>query len=99
YGGGFTGGGSANCNASTMPLEPNSAQGTPIIYVSLNYWLGPLGVPQGEEASQRGILNLGLYDQPACLEFRIQLFIGGFGGDHFTVTVVGRNSGSVMTSL
>uniref|UniRef100_A0A0W0EWF5 Carboxylesterase type B domain-containing protein n=1 Tax=Moniliophthora roreri TaxID=221103 RepID=A0A0W0EWF5_MONRR len=38
-------------------------QGTPVIYASLNYRLGPLGFPQGAEAKKKGALNLGLKDQ------------------------------------
>lgn len=58
----------------------HARQGTPVIYVSMNYRLGPLGFPQGVEAGERGILNLGLKDQLACLEW-IQANIGAFGGD------------------
>ncbi len=55
-------------------------QGTPIIYVSFNYRLGPLGFPQGSEAIVQKALNLGLKDQIAALEW-IQHNIGAFGGD------------------
>jgi hypothetical protein len=56
------------------------AQGTPILFVSLNYRLGPLGFPQGPEAVERGALNLGLRDQWAALEW-VQNNIASFGGD------------------
>ena len=65
----------------------NVAQGTPIVYVSFNYRLGPLGFPQGLEAFERGVLNLGLRDQIACLEW-VQLFIGAFGGDPSKVRLI-----------
>ena len=55
-------------------------QGTPIIFVSINYRLGPLGWPQGAEADAKGILNLGLMDQVAGLEW-VQENIEAFGGD------------------
>jgi Carboxylesterase family len=55
-------------------------QGTPILFVSMNYRLGPLGFPQGPEAVERGILNLGLHDQRAALEW-VQNNIAYFGGD------------------
>lgn len=55
-------------------------KGTPIIYVSFNYRLGPLGFPQGPEAAARGVLNLGLRDQQLALEW-IQTNIAAFGGD------------------
>jgi hypothetical protein len=55
-------------------------QGTPIVFVSMNYRVGPLGFPQGPEAVQRGALNLGLHDQWAALEW-VQYNIASFGGD------------------
>ena len=56
------------------------SQGTPIVFVSINYRLGPLGFPQGPEAVRRGALNLGLHDQWAALEW-VQKNIASFGGD------------------
>ena len=55
-------------------------QSTPIIFVSINYRVGPLGFPQGIEAGQRKILNLGLRDQLTAFQW-IQDNIGHFGGD------------------
>jgi carboxylesterase type B len=55
-------------------------QGTPIIYVNFNYRLGPLGFPQGQEADNRGALNLGIKDQITALQW-VQLHIETFGGD------------------
>ena len=57
-----------------------TTQGTPIIYVNMNYRLGPLGFPQGQEAQDNGALNLGLKDQLAGLKW-IQANIHAFGGD------------------
>ena len=56
------------------------AKGTPILFVSLNYRVGPLGFPQGPEAVERDALNLGLRDQWAALEW-VQDNIASFGGD------------------
>jgi hypothetical protein len=50
------------------------------VFVSLNYRLGPLGFPQGPEAVERGVLNLGLHDQWVALEW-VQSNIASFGGD------------------
>ena len=55
-------------------------QGTPILLVSINYRLGPLGFPQGPEAVERGVLNLGLRDQRIALQW-VQQNIASFGGD------------------
>ena len=55
-------------------------QGTPVVYVSFNYRLGPFGFPQGTEAETRGALNLGLKDQLTALQW-VKNHIGAFGGD------------------
>jgi acetylcholinesterase len=90
-------------------------KGTPVIYVNFNYRLGPLGFPQGQEADNRGSLNLALKDQLTALEW-VQLNIGTFGGDKtkvivalldleqfnsppVQVTVFGESAGSIMTSI
>lgn len=46
-------------DASALVARSVSRQ-TPIIYVSFNYRLGVLGFPQGPEATNQGVLNLGL---------------------------------------
>jgi acetylcholinesterase len=51
-----------------------------VIYVNLNYRLGPLGFPQGSEAAANNALNLGLQDQLTALEW-LHLNINTFGGD------------------
>ncbi|KAH8999251.1 esterase 1 [Lactarius akahatsu] len=61
-------------------VEQSVARGTPILFVSLNYRVGPLGFPQGPEAAERAVLNLGLHDQWAALEW-VQSNIASFGGD------------------
>ena len=55
-------------------------QGTPVVYVSINYRVGPFGFPQGAEAERLGALNLGLKDQLTALSW-IQKHISAFGGD------------------
>lgn len=63
-----------------LSRSTNSLQGTPVIYVTFNYRLGPLGFPQGPEAAVRGALNLGLHDQWTAFEW-VQANIHAFGGD------------------
>ena len=46
----------------------------------MNYRLGPLGFPQGQEADDKKALNLGLKDQLTALEW-VQENIYLFGGD------------------
>jgi hypothetical protein len=65
---------------TSFPLSNGHSQGTPVVFVSMNYRVGPLGFPQGPEAVQRGALNLGLYDQWVALEW-VQNNIASFGGD------------------
>ncbi len=73
------------CYQSKVPhfiyvFVANHLKGTPIIYVNYNYRLGPLGFPQGQEADNRGQLNLGVRDVLTALEW-VQQNIGLFGGD------------------
>lgn len=58
--------------------------------VSINYRLGPLGFPQGTEAAQNNILNLGLHDQLVALEW-VQKNIDIFGGDKAKVVIKRRH--------
>ncbi|KAJ7151364.1 esterase 1 [Mycena crocata] len=97
YGGGFIRGGAAQYDASAIVAQ-SVARGTPIIYVSFDYRLGPLGFPQGLEAFARGSLNLGLRDQLACLEW-VQLCIGAFGGDPAKVTLFGQSAGAILSAV
>ncbi|KAJ7111458.1 extracellular triacylglycerol lipase precursor [Mycena epipterygia] len=96
-GGGLIHGVSSMYNASAIVAQ-SILRGTPLIYVSFNYRLGPLGFPQGQEADNRGDLNLGLKDQLTALQW-VQLNVGTFGGDKDKVTVFGESAGSVMTSI
>ncbi|KAJ3515853.1 hypothetical protein NLJ89_g1493 [Agrocybe chaxingu] len=97
YGGGFQSGQSSIYNGSAIVAQ-SVARGTPVIYVSFNYRLGPLGFPQGQESETRGALNLALKDQLAALEW-VQANIGTFGGDKKKVTVFGQSAGAVMTAV
>ncbi|KAJ7291519.1 extracellular triacylglycerol lipase precursor [Mycena rebaudengoi] len=96
YGGGFRGGTASTFNGSGIVAQ-SVARGTPLIYVNFNYRLGPLGFPQGQEAHNRGSLNLALKDELTALEW-VQLHIGAFGGDKTKVTVFGESAGSIMTA-
>ncbi|KAJ7118477.1 extracellular triacylglycerol lipase precursor [Mycena crocata] len=97
YGGAFEEGASVIFNGSGIVAQ-SALRGTPVIYVNFNYRLGPLGFPQGQEADNRGALNLGLRDQLAALEW-VQLNIRAFGGDKDKVTVFGQSAGAIMTSI
>ena len=69
-----------------------------VIYVSINYRLGPLGYlahPELSAESDRGISgNYGLLDQIAALRW-IKANIAAFGGDPERVTVAGESAGAL----
>ncbi|KAI0284358.1 Alpha/Beta hydrolase protein [Russula aff. rugulosa BPL654] len=96
YGGGFYSGASSLYDGTPF-VEQSVARGTPIVFVSMNYRVGPLGFPQGPEAVRRGALNLGLHDQWAALEW-VQKNIASFGGDPHKVTVFGESAGALSAS-
>ncbi|KAI9448172.1 esterase 1 [Lactarius indigo] len=96
YGGGFYTGQSSIYDGSYF-VEQSVARGTPILFVSLNYRVGPLGFPQGPEAAEQAALNLGLHDQWAALEW-VQNNIASFGGDPAKVTLFGESAGALSAS-
>uniref|UniRef100_A0A0W0EUN4 Carboxylic ester hydrolase n=1 Tax=Moniliophthora roreri TaxID=221103 RepID=A0A0W0EUN4_MONRR len=97
YGGGFHSGTGAQHNGSVI-VEQSVRRGTPVIYINFNYRLGPLGFPQGQEAADKGALNLGLEDQHVALDW-VKSNVRVFGGDPDKVTVFGHSAGSIMTSI
>ncbi|KAF7350369.1 Carboxylic ester hydrolase [Mycena venus] len=97
HGGGWMLGGSASYNATAI-VKQSITRGTPIIYVSFNYRLGPLGFPNGREAQSASALNLGLRDQLLALQW-IQDNIAVFNGDKSKVTVFGESAGSMSIGI
>ncbi|KAJ7144526.1 esterase 1 [Mycena epipterygia] len=96
HGGAFEGGASSLFNGSQIVAQGIS-RGTPIIFVSFNYRLGPLGFAPGQEAADAGILNLGLRDSMVAFQW-VQDNIETFGGDRTKtqVTTFGISSGAIM---
>ncbi|KAJ7053275.1 extracellular triacylglycerol lipase precursor [Mycena amicta] len=94
HGGGYKLGSSASqfYNATGI-ISQSIARGTPVVYVSLNYRLGPLGFPPGREAAAKGALNLALQDQLTAVKW-VNANIGAFGGDKNKVTIFGESAGS-----
>ncbi|PIL26418.1 hypothetical protein GSI_12175 [Ganoderma sinense ZZ0214-1] len=90
---GFMEGVSSTFNASQIIMR-SIQRGTPVVYVSINYRLGPFGFPQGSEADSLGSLNLGLKDQLAAISW-VQKYIGAFGGDPTKITLFGQSAGSM----
>ncbi|KAJ7912062.1 esterase 1, partial [Mycena leptocephala] len=97
FGGGFLSGAASVYNASGI-VSQSISRGTPVIYVNLNYRLGPLGFPVGSEAADAGLLNLGLKDQLTAFQW-VQDNIGKFGGDRHKVTVFGESAGAVSIAM
>ncbi|PPQ91811.1 hypothetical protein CVT25_000260 [Psilocybe cyanescens] len=97
YGGAFSVGATLKYNATSLVAQ-SIVRGTPIIVVSTNYRLGPLGFPTALEASKKGALNLGIKDQIAALEW-VQANIAAFGGDKSKVTIFGESAGAYSVTL
>ncbi|PIL26319.1 hypothetical protein GSI_12075 [Ganoderma sinense ZZ0214-1] len=93
YGGGFNSGLSAAYDATNI-VGQSLLRETPVIYVSINYRVGPFGFPQGTEAGLLGAVNLGLRDQLAAISW-VQKHISAFGGDPTKVTLFGQDAGAM----
>ncbi|KAL0568789.1 hypothetical protein V5O48_013186 [Marasmius crinis-equi] len=100
HGGGFvSGSGSRPGYNGTALVERGIIRGSPIIVITINYRLGPLGFPQGREVDEKkDLLNLGLKDQLIALEW-VQQHIEAFGGDPLKVTVFGESAGGRSIEL
>ncbi|EMD33632.1 hypothetical protein CERSUDRAFT_159848 [Gelatoporia subvermispora B] len=90
--GAFVQGGSTSYNGGVI-VERSMENGTPIIYVSINYRLAAFGFLPGKEAKAAGVTNLGMRDQREALRW-VQRYIRSFGGDPGRVTIWGVNAGA-----
>jgi para-nitrobenzyl esterase len=96
YGGGFNSGGSA------VPIYDGEALARRgIVFVSVNYRVGPLGFlahPElTQESGQGASGNYGLMDHLAALRW-VRQHIARFGGDPERVTIAGQSAGSMSVS-
>lgn len=73
-------------------------QGTPFIFVAINYRLSALGFFHCPEAPDLVPENNGLHDQLLALDW-IKTNIEGFGGDASKITVIGQSAGGDSVSL
>ncbi|KAJ7078981.1 Alpha/Beta hydrolase protein [Mycena epipterygia] len=92
HGGGFEAG-------SAIPAPPdNLIQGSakPFIFVTFQYRLGQFGFLAGSKVAEDGLMNAGLWDQRAALEW-VQRYISAFGGDPTQVTIWGQSAGAGST--
>ncbi|KAK4245491.1 lipase 4 [Corynascus novoguineensis] len=94
YGGGFADGFGADLNSNfSWIVQASVAQDMPIMAVTLNYRVGFLGFPGGNEVTAAGVTNLGLKDQRQALRW-VQENIEAFGGDPHKVTVWAQSAGA-----
>ncbi|KAK1220992.1 hypothetical protein PQX77_016205 [Marasmius sp. AFHP31] len=99
HGGGITGSGSSPDYDGTALVERSLVRNSPIIVMTINFRLGPLGHPRGKEVDgQQDVLNLGSQDQIVALQW-VKQNIKAFGGDPSKVTVFGESSGGLSIEL
>ena len=90
-------GGALIFGSGGLPLYdgvPLASEG--VVVVTLNYRLGPLGFfvhPAIEREAPGGVVNFGLLDQIAALQW-VQRNIAAFGGDPGNVTLFGQSAGA-----
>jgi para-nitrobenzyl esterase len=89
HGGGFISGGSSTGMYNGRQLVERH----PVLVVSLNYRLGPLGFLAHKNFSSEAP-NAGILDQQAALRW-VQNNIAAFGGDPTRVTIFGESAGSL----
>ena len=89
HGGGFVAG------SGNVPGELFAAQG--VVFVSINYRLGPLGI-LGHPALEGPVANFSLLDMVMALEW-VRDNISAFGGDPGRVTVFGVSAGGMAVSM
>ncbi|GJJ07648.1 hypothetical protein Clacol_001852 [Clathrus columnatus] len=70
-----------------------ASTGNNMIFISINYRVGPFGFLASEQVRANGNLNAGLYDQRTALEW-VQDHITKFGGDPNRVVIVGESAGA-----
>ena len=88
HGGGYTEGNAQSYPGDAMVNSSDSG----LIYVSMQYRLGLFGFLGGSQVADNGVLNAGLLDQRAALDW-VQRNIRAFGGDPSKVTIWGGSAG------
>ncbi|TKY90404.1 hypothetical protein EX895_000402 [Sporisorium graminicola] len=99
YGGAFMQGSIPNYNASEL-VQKSVEIGKPIVFVAMNYRVGPFGFIGGSEIadSDSATTNAGLYDQRLAIKW-IRKNIHKFGGDPNKVTLFGESAGAMSIAL
>ncbi|KAK0205335.1 Alpha/Beta hydrolase protein [Desarmillaria ectypa] len=92
HGGGYQGGNSH----SYTPEWLMQSSVDPFVFVTFEYRLGQFGFLGGSLLAADGVINAGLLDQRAALQW-VQRYIGQFGGDSSRVTIWGQSAGAGST--
>lgn len=99
YGGSFQSGSSAlDIYNLSYPVEQSVKGNTPILAVSANYRLGPLGFIASSEVQHAGEMNNGLKDLVLAIQW-VKDNIDAFGGDSAKITIWGQSAGAEAVSL
>lgn len=91
---GYTSGSASSSPGASLVHQANGK----LIYVAIQYRLGPLGFLAGDQVTANGSWNVGLLDQRAALDW-VQRNIHFFGGDPEKVTITGGSAGGASASL
>ncbi|THH16328.1 hypothetical protein EW146_g4291 [Bondarzewia mesenterica] len=97
YGGAFIQGDTSLYNGTGI-VARGVARGSPVMFVSINYRVGPWGFPQGIAAAEADALNLGLKDQVVAMQW-VKYNIRAFGGDPDKVTLFGQSAGAASIQI
>ncbi|KAJ4306863.1 hypothetical protein N0V88_000234 [Collariella sp. IMI 366227] len=89
HGGGFNKGHGTERNMASFLSWAEA----PMVAVNFNYRVGALGFLPSDVTAREGLLNLGLRDQQALLDW-VQENIEAFGGDPKKVTLMGLSAGA-----
>ncbi|GJJ10761.1 hypothetical protein Clacol_004989 [Clathrus columnatus] len=93
-GGGYRANSNANYNGSELVQFTENK----MIFVALNYRVGPFGFLTSEKVKENGDLNAGFLDQRFALEW-VQQHITKFGGNPGQVVLVGSSAGAGSIAL
>ena len=93
HGGGFVAG-----DSQLYPGDALITHSKSLIYVSIQYRLGPYGFLSGRALKADGVPNVGLLDQKAAIEW-VHRHISDFGGDPDQITIAGASAGGASVAL
>ncbi|ETS73837.1 hypothetical protein PFICI_14783 [Pestalotiopsis fici W106-1] len=94
HGGGYVSGNTSSSPGASLVYQANGK----LIYVAIQYRLGPLGFLAGDEVAASGSWNVGLLDQRAALDW-VRKNIEFFGGDPEKITVIGESAGGASAGF